>query len=76
MATITIRVSDAEKEWLSYMAEFYGVSLSDLIKNYSMEELEDEYDRQTAEVALKYWQEKGKPTISMDEILTEFGNLK
>ncbi|RTK65384.1 antitoxin, partial [Enterococcus faecalis] len=25
MAMITVRVSDEEKEWLSYMAEFFGV---------------------------------------------------
>ena len=32
MAMITVRVSDEEKEWLSYMAEFFGVTLSDLLK--------------------------------------------
>ena len=42
MAMITVRVSDEEKEWLSYMAEFFGVTLSDLLKSYSMEQLEDE----------------------------------
>ena len=31
MAMITVRVSDAEKEWLSYMAEFYGITLSELL---------------------------------------------
>ena len=31
MAMITVRVSDEEKEWL-YMAEFFGVTLSDLLK--------------------------------------------
>lgn len=53
MATITVRVTDEEKEWLQYMAEFYGTSLSELIKTYSMEELEDTYDIQTAEIAYK-----------------------
>lgn len=75
MATITIRVSDKEKEWLLYMAEFYGISLSDLVKQYSMEELEDEYDHQTAEIAHKRWIEDGKDTVSMQEILAEFGEL-
>ena len=60
MAMITVRVSDAEKEWLSYMAEFYGITLSELLKTYSMEQLEDEYDRQTAEIAHKHWVESGK----------------
>lgn len=75
MATITIRVSDDEKEWLSYMADFYGVTLSELMKKYSIEQLEDDYDRQTAEIAYKRWVEDGKQTVSMDEIMDEFGGL-
>lgn len=55
MATVTIRVNDQEKEWLSYMAEFYGLTLSDLLKTYSMEQLEDDYDKQIAEIAYKQW---------------------
>lgn len=75
MAIIRIRVSDEEKEWLSHMAEFYGVSLSELMKKYSIEQLEDEYDRQTAEIAHKRWGEDGKKTVSMEEIMDEFGEL-
>lgn len=72
---ITVRVSEAEKEWLQYMADFYGVTLSDLMKKYSMEQLEDEYDKQIAEVAHKRFVEDGKQTVSMKEILDEFGDL-
>lgn len=75
MATITVRVSDSEKEWLQYMAEFYDLSLSDLIKKYSIEDLETEYDRQTAEIAHKMWVESGKETVSMEDILSEFGGI-
>ncbi|MDU0990282.1 MAG: antitoxin, partial [Enterococcus faecium] len=41
-----------------------------------MEQLEDEYDRQTAEIAHKHWVESGKTTVSMEEILHEFGGLE
>lgn len=75
MATITIRVSEKEKEWLTYMAEFYGISLSELIKEYSMEELEDAYDLQIGEISYKRWVESGKETVSMEEVLDEFGEL-
>ncbi|MCY9807028.1 type II toxin-antitoxin system RelB family antitoxin [Lentilactobacillus senioris] len=75
MATITVRVSNDEKEWLQYMADFYGVTLSDLIKDYSMSDLEDEYDRQTAEVAHKQWIDSGKQSVSMDDIMKEFGGI-
>lgn len=54
---------------------FFGVTLSDLLKRYSMEQLEDEYDKQIAEVAHKRWTEQGKETLSMNEILNEFGGL-
>lgn len=76
MATIPVGVSDAEKEWLQYMADFYGVTLSELMKKYSMDQLEDEYDRQMAGIAHKRWVESGKETISMQEVLAEFGELE
>lgn len=75
MAMITVRVSDDEKEWLQYMADFYGLTLSDLIKNYSMDQLEDEYDKQTAAIAKKRWGEDNHKIVSMNEILDEFGDL-
>lgn len=73
MAIISIEVNDSEKEWLQYMAEFYGLTLSDLMKKYSMKQLEDAYDQQMAEIAHKQWVEAGKETVSMEEVLAEFG---
>lgn len=72
---ITIRVSDSEKEWLQYMADFYGISLSELLKKYSMEQLEDEYDSQVAQVAHKKYLEDNKETVDMRTILDEFENI-
>lgn len=56
------------------MADFYGITLSDLMKNYSMNDLEDEYDRQTAKIAHKKWLEDSQETVSMKDILSEFGD--
>lgn len=75
MAMITVRVSDSEKEWLQYMADFYGITLSELLKKYSMEQLEDEYDQQVADLAHKRWLADNKQTVSMEEIIDEFGDL-
>jgi len=75
MAMITIRVSDSEKEWLQYMADFYGISLSELLKKYSMEQLEDEYDSQVAQVAHKKYLEDNKETVDMRTTLDEFENI-
>jgi hypothetical protein len=76
MAMISIRVSEAEKAWLTHMAEFYGASLSDLVKKYSMEQLEDKYDTLMAEAAYKHYQESGQKTVSMQEVIDEFGGFK
>lgn len=75
MAKITIRVGDEEKEWLKYMVEFHGITLSELMKIYSMEQLEDQYDKQTADIAYKLWLEDNKQTVRMAEVLKEFGSL-
>ncbi|MBF7109907.1 type II toxin-antitoxin system RelB family antitoxin [Pediococcus pentosaceus] len=75
MAMITVRVSDSEKEWLQYMADFYGVTLSELLKNYSMDQLEDEYDQQVADLAHKRWLDDNKQIVSMEDIIDEFGDL-
>ncbi|WP_201307915.1 type II toxin-antitoxin system RelB family antitoxin [Companilactobacillus farciminis] len=72
MAEITIQVTDSEKTFLQYMADFYGMSLSDLIKKYSMDQLEDEYDSQIAQVTYKKFLEDNQETISMHEILDKF----
>lgn len=72
MAEITIQVTDSEKIFLQYMAGFYGMSLSDLIKKYSMDQLEDEYDSQIAQAAYKKFLEDNQETISMHEILDSF----
>lgn len=71
MPMITIRVSDEEKEWLDTMAEFHGVTLTTLLKDYSMSDLEDEYDVMTAEVAHKDWINSGKESYSFDDMSKE-----
>ncbi|GAX07114.1 hypothetical protein IWT25_02462 [Secundilactobacillus pentosiphilus] len=73
MAIIPVHVSDSEKKWLQDMADFYGITLSDLIKKYSMEQLEDKCDQLAAKVALKRYQGSGKENYSMAEVLRQFG---
>jgi len=73
MATISIRVSATEKMWLQQMAEFYGLSLSALILTYSFDQLEDTYDALIAESAYKHYHVKDQSTVSMAQVLAEFG---
>jgi len=44
MASISLKVSDMEKKFLQSMAQFEGVTLSELIKSKVFDSLEDEYD--------------------------------
>ncbi|ALB29516.1 type II toxin-antitoxin system RelB family antitoxin [Companilactobacillus heilongjiangensis] len=75
MAKLTIKVSEYENEWLQYMAKFYGISTSDLLKKYSMAQLENDYDQQTADLAHKRWIKDDKKTVSMEDIIDEFDGL-
>ncbi|ANZ57684.1 antitoxin [Fructilactobacillus lindneri] len=75
MATITVRVSTEEKEWLQEMADFYGISLSELVKNYSIEQIEDEYDRQTAVTAHKLWLKDNKKSEPIEKVMRDLDLL-
>jgi len=55
------------------MAKLYGGSLSALILTYSFEQFEDAYDVLMAESAYKYYQAKDQSTVSMAQVLAEFG---
>lgn len=59
---------EEEKEWLDMMAKFHGVTLTTLLKEYSMSDLEDQYDVMTAEVAHKEFIESGKKSSSLEEV--------
>ncbi|BBM21556.1 antitoxin [Lactobacillus pentosus] len=54
------------------MAIFHGISLSDLIKQYSMDQLEDEYDARVLEQAYQAWLKDDKQTVSMQDVLADF----
>ncbi|BDR57703.1 type II toxin-antitoxin system RelB family antitoxin [Xylocopilactobacillus apicola] len=58
-------------EWLQKMADLYGVSLSDLLKKYSIEQLEDEYDAKVGEAAYKHYQEAGEPLKTIEQVMEE-----
>jgi len=49
MASISLKVSDMEKKFLQSMAQFEGVTLSELIKSKVFDSLEDEYDAKIAD---------------------------
>lgn len=75
MATITVRVSDDEKAFLEYMSKFLGISLSKVIKDYTLEELEDMYDAKVGDDALKEYRENGEQALDIDDVMKQL-NVK
>lgn len=75
MATITVRIKDDEKEFLEFMSNFLGLSLSKLIKEYTIEDLEDLYDAKVGDDALKEYRENGEQAINIDDVMKQW-NVK
>lgn len=76
MATITLKVSEQDKLFMQYMAKFEGVSLSELIRNKTLEALEDEYDARVGELAYEEYlkdKENGLKAKTIDEVAEELG---
>ena len=56
MASISLKVSDMEKKFLQSMAQFEGVTLSELIKSKVFDLLEDEYDAKIVDLRLSEYE--------------------
>ncbi|MCO4346584.1 type II toxin-antitoxin system RelB family antitoxin [Staphylococcus chromogenes] len=72
MATITIRISDDEKAFLKYMATFLGLSLSEVLKQYTFEELEDIYDAKIGDEALIEYRETHQESIDIEDVMKQW----
>ncbi|EUJ16596.1 type II toxin-antitoxin system RelB family antitoxin [Listeria aquatica] len=66
-STITIRVSDEEKEFIKKMATFYGLSVSELSRKQLLEALEDQIDLNVYKEALQAHKAKDE-SISLQEM--------
>ncbi|EGQ3776079.1 toxin-antitoxin system, antitoxin component [Staphylococcus pseudintermedius] len=72
MATITIRISNDEKAFLKYMAKFLGLSLSEVLKQYTFEELEDIYDAKVGDEALIEYRETYQESIDIEDVMKQW----
>lgn len=72
MATITVRVSEEEKDFLDQMAKFEGKSLSELLKSKTFESLEDTYDAQVGDLAYQEYL-KNPDSRPLSELINEMG---
>lgn len=51
MGTITVRVTEEEKEFLNKMAKFKGENVSEMMRNFTLEAMEDSYDIHIGDLA-------------------------
>ena len=71
MTTITLKVSEADKKFMQAIAKFEGVSLSELIRNKTLDAFEDEYDARVADLALAEYEdylENGGEVLNWDDL--------
>ena len=69
---VSIRMTNEEKNLASAYAKLNGVSLSEAIKRAYFEKIEDEYDIELADAALRDYEQNPK-TYSLKEVMEELG---
>jgi len=57
------------------MSDFLGLSLSKIVKEYTIEDLEDLYDAKIGDDALKEYRENGEQTLDIDDVMKQW-NVK
>ena len=70
--TISVRLNDDDTRLVKIYAEMNNMSLSDLIRMAVIEKIEDEYDLECYEKAIKEYEENPK-TYTLDEVKKELG---
>ena len=68
--TVSVRFSEKDEILIKKYAELNNISLSDLIRNAVLEKIEDEYDLETYNKAIKEYHKNPK-TYTLDEIKKE-----
>lgn len=70
--TISVRLSEEDTNIIKTYAAMNNISLSDLVRNAVMEKIENEYDLECYEKAIKKYKANPK-TYSMEEVKKELG---
>lgn len=68
--TISVRLNEKDAELVKAYAKMNNISLSDLIRNAILEKIENEYDLECYEKAMKEYKENPK-TYTLDEVKKE-----
>ena len=70
--TISVRLNERDTELIKTYADMNNISLSDLIRNAVLEKIENEYDLECYNNAIKEYKKNPK-TYTMDEVKKELG---
>lgn len=68
--TISVRLNEKDAELVKAYAKMNNISLSDLIRNAILEKIENEYDLECYEKAMKEFKKNPK-TYTLDEVKKE-----
>ena len=68
--TISVRLNEKDAELVKAYAKMNNVSLSDLVRNAILEKIENEYDLECYEKAIKEFKKDPK-TYTLDEVKKE-----
>lgn len=68
--TISVRLNEKDTKLIQTYAKMHNISLSDLIRNAVLEKIENEYDLDCYNKAIKKYKKNPK-TYSMEEIKKE-----
>ncbi len=68
--TISVRLSDKDTELIRAYAELKNISLSDLVRNAVLEKIENEFDLESYNQAMKEYKNNPK-TYTMEEVKKE-----
>ena len=70
--TISVRLNEKDTKLIKAYADMNNISLSDLIRNAVLEKIENEYDLECYNKAIKEYKKNPK-TYTMDEVKKELG---
>lgn len=70
--SITMRVSEKERQLIKEFADFYGMNTSEYIRKVVFEKIEDEFDLKAFEEAEADF-EKNPKTYTLQEVIDNYG---
>ena len=73
MTTITLRITEEEKQLFQTLASFEGLSLSESIRKTMKERAEDEYDIRSLDEAYQKFVASGEKSQDISKLAEEVG---